>query len=142
MASVHRLGWGGGAVTLLAIWTTAAAAQSTVSWVPEPVRDQTFQLSIKNIMRGPELVGEAPAGVRWTDDSRWVYFRWRPGGLAWNAEPSLYRVSAGGGEPEKLTDEQADAAAPLIAPGDISTGPAVARLQPSTATSGWWIAAP
>jgi dipeptidyl aminopeptidase/acylaminoacyl peptidase len=120
MTSVHRLGWGGAAVALFAAWTAAAAAQSTATWVPMPVRDQTFQLSIKNIMRGPELVGEAPTDIRWTDDSQWVYFRWRPGGLTWNAERSLYRVSAKGGEPEKLADQQADSLAPLIAAGDIS----------------------
>ncbi|MCG6987792.1 MAG: prolyl oligopeptidase family serine peptidase [Gemmatimonadetes bacterium] len=120
MSSVRRLWWGGASVALLAWWTTAAAAQSTAAWVPEPVRNQTFQLSIKNIMRGPELVGEAPTNVRWTDDSQWVYFRWRPGGMAWDVEPSLYRVAAKGGAPEKLTDEQATEQAPLFARGDIS----------------------
>ncbi|MGD8322022.1 MAG: prolyl oligopeptidase family serine peptidase [Gemmatimonadota bacterium] len=96
------------------------AAQSTAAYVPEPVRDQTFQLSIEHIMRGPELVGEAPSDVRWTDDSKWVYFRWLPGGNAWNDDPALYRVEAGGGEPLKLDEDEARDAAPLIAPGDLS----------------------
>ena len=136
MAFVRRPGWGGVAVALLATWTTAAAAQSTATWVPEPVRNQTFQLSIKNIMRGPELVGQAPAGVRWTDNSQWVYFRWKPGGLEWNADASLYRVGAKGGEPEKLTDDQVEAAAPLIASGDISVD---RRWRVSTVAGDLWL---
>jgi dipeptidyl aminopeptidase/acylaminoacyl peptidase len=136
MALIRRPGWGGAAVALFASWTAAASAQSAATWVPAPVRGQAFQLSIRNIMRGPELVGEAPTGVRWTDDSRWVYFRWRPGGLAWNAEPSLYRVAARGGEPEQLTDAQADEAAPLIAPGDLSPD---GRWRVSTVRGDLWL---
>jgi dipeptidyl aminopeptidase/acylaminoacyl peptidase len=97
-----------------------ADAQSTAAFVPEPVRDQEFQLSIRDIMRGPELVGDAPAQVRWTDDSAWIYFRWKPGGEAWDAEPSLYRVPARGGEPERLDEAATREAGPLIAPGDLS----------------------
>jgi len=63
------------AVVALAASTGAAHAQSTAAYVPEVARNADFELSINSIMRGPELVGEAPTGVRWTDDSRWVYFR-------------------------------------------------------------------
>lgn len=71
-------------------------------------------------MRGAELVGQAPGQIRWTDDSEFVYFRWKPGGMEWDASTSLYRVSADGGEPEMLDDDAADEVAPLIASGDIS----------------------
>ncbi|HEY0809014.1 MAG TPA: prolyl oligopeptidase family serine peptidase [Longimicrobiales bacterium] len=81
---------------------------------------QSFDLSIKNIMRGPELVGAAPERVQWTDDSRWVYFRWRPGGLPWTADTSWYRVAATGGAPEKLTSQVADSLTVLIAGGPRS----------------------
>jgi dipeptidyl aminopeptidase/acylaminoacyl peptidase len=108
------------AVGALAATVSAASAQSTATWVPEPARGQTFELSIRNVMRGPELVGEAPSSVRWTDDGDWIYFRWKPGGQAWDVEPALYRVRARGGEPERLDEEAARAAAPLIAPGDLS----------------------
>ncbi len=104
-------------------WATtagAASAQSTATWVPQPVRGQTFNLSIKSIMRGPEVVGEAPSSVRWTDDSAWIYFRWKPGGEAWDVPTALYRVRGRGGEPERLDDDAARDAAPLIASGDIS----------------------
>ena len=79
-----------------------------------------FDLTVANIMRGPELVGTSPMAVRWTDDSRWVYFRWKPGGLAWHEETSLYRVPAVGGAPEKLPEAAADSLAPLLAEGDTS----------------------
>ena len=97
-----------------------AAAQSSAAYVPNAVRGQDFELSVRNIMRGPELVGESPTQVRWTDDSRWLYFRWRPGGLDWHEERSLYRVPAAGGTPEKLDDDAAYEAAVLIAGGDLS----------------------
>ena len=98
----------------------SAAAQSSAAYVPDAARGQDFELSIRSIMRGPALVGESPNQVRWTDDSEWVYFRWRPGGLAWDEERSLYRVPADGGTPEKLDDDAEFAAAVSIADGDIS----------------------
>lgn len=79
----------------------------------------TFELTVANIMRGPELVGESPSRVRWTDDGRWIYFRWKPGGRPWDEEPALYRVRADGGEPERLSEEAADSLGVLIAPGDV-----------------------
>jgi dipeptidyl aminopeptidase/acylaminoacyl peptidase len=111
-------------LALACLWTLsatgAARAQLVADRVPESVRGERFQLSIRNIMRAQENVGESPVQLRWTDDSKSLYFRWRPGGLEWNTPRSLYRVSASGGEPEKLTDEEADAIAPLIAGGDLS----------------------
>jgi dipeptidyl aminopeptidase/acylaminoacyl peptidase len=80
----------------------------------------SFELTVSNIMRGPEHVGEAPAMVRWTDDSRWVYFQWKPGGESWSDPAALYRVPATGGEPVRLSDEAADSLGLLFAHGDIS----------------------
>jgi dipeptidyl aminopeptidase/acylaminoacyl peptidase len=79
-----------------------------------------FELTVPNIMRGPELVGDGPTGVQWSDDGRWIYFRWKRGGEAWHAPLSLYRVRAAGGEPERLTDEQADSLGVFLVSGDIS----------------------
>jgi hypothetical protein len=62
--------------------------------------DPGFELTIENIMRGPEHVGQSPSGVRWSDDGRWIYFRWLPGGAEWDASSSLYRVAAAGGTPQ------------------------------------------
>lgn len=81
---------------------------------------QNFDLSVRNIMRGPELVGAPPEAVQWTDDARWIFFRWKPGGRPWHEELSWYRVPAAGGAPEKLTPQQADSLNVLIAPGPRS----------------------
>src|SRR5665213_652087 len=84
--------------------------------MPAPLMAQSaapFDFSIKNIMRGPELYGTAPANVRWSADSRWIYFSWIEPGSSWNAPPSEYRVRAvAGAKPEKLTPAQVDSAAP------------------------------
>ena len=76
-----------------------------------------FDLSIDNIMRGPELYGTAPTQVRFSDDARWVYFRWRKPGV--DTADTSYRVRVEGGEPEALTREQADSLTPQ--PGTWST---------------------
>jgi dipeptidyl aminopeptidase/acylaminoacyl peptidase len=79
-----------------------------------------FELTVDNIMRGPEHVGEAPSGVRWSDDGAWLYFRWKPGGRPWHESPALYRVRVRGGTPERLSDEAADSLGALLASGDVS----------------------
>ncbi|MGH7476062.1 MAG: prolyl oligopeptidase family serine peptidase [Longimicrobiales bacterium] len=79
-----------------------------------------FELTVANIMRGPELVGTEPDQVRWTPDGEWIYFRWKPGGLDWYTPPSLYRVRHSGGEPERLTGAVADSLGVLVAAGDVS----------------------
>src|SRR5690606_28460226 len=58
--------------------------------------------------------------IRWTDDGRWIYFLWKPGGRPWHEERALYRVPARGGAPERLSEEAADAVGPLLAQGEIS----------------------
>lgn len=94
----------------LLLFGSAAAQQANSS----------FELTVENIMRGPEHVGLAPSAIQWSDDGRWIFFRWLPGGNAWHDSPALYRVSARGGEPEKLTDAQADSVAVLLAGGPRS----------------------
>jgi dipeptidyl aminopeptidase/acylaminoacyl peptidase len=96
------------------------SAQSVAQAEPETAVRFAFPLTIQSIMRGPEVVGVSPSAIRWTDDSRWIYFRWLPGGAAWHDEPDLYRVPAGGGEPEAVDEEAADSLAILFAPGELS----------------------
>ncbi len=81
---------------------TALAVSLSAQNAPAP----TFDLSIDNLMRGPELYGTPPDLVRFSDDSRWVYFRWRRPGA--DSTARLYRVAAGGGEPESLSSIAAD----------------------------------
>jgi dipeptidyl aminopeptidase/acylaminoacyl peptidase len=95
------------AVILLAVGGAASVAA------------QDFELTVENIMRGPELVGSAPQRLRggggfsgggavfsWSPDSRYIYFRWQQPGVDTTAVP--YRVAAGGGDPERIPDEVAD----------------------------------
>jgi dipeptidyl aminopeptidase/acylaminoacyl peptidase len=70
-----------------------------------------FDLSVPNIMRGELLVGRSPSEVRWSDDARWVFFRWRDPESG-DTATSVYRVAAGGGRPERLSDEEARRTAP------------------------------
>jgi dipeptidyl aminopeptidase/acylaminoacyl peptidase len=93
---------------------STSAAQSARAQQPR------FELTIQNIMRGPEHIGQAPGLVRWSDDGQWIYFRWLPGGHAWDDEPKMYRVAARGGEPVELTDRQADSVGVLLAGGPLS----------------------
>jgi dipeptidyl aminopeptidase/acylaminoacyl peptidase len=83
-------------------------------------RAQTFDLSIRNIMRGPELVGVPPQNVQFSDDDKWVFFRWKPGGRPWHEDLALYRVRARGGAPEKLSEAHADSLGVLLASGTMS----------------------
>ncbi|MFC1660341.1 prolyl oligopeptidase family serine peptidase [Gemmatimonadota bacterium] len=96
-------------------------AQATATIEPEFARSVDFPLTIQSIMRGPELVGSSPQGVRWTDDAQWIYFRWLPGGGVWDDSAEMYRVPAEGGEPEPVDDEMADSIAVFISGGDLST---------------------
>ncbi|MEO6209598.1 MAG: prolyl oligopeptidase family serine peptidase [Gemmatimonadaceae bacterium] len=82
----------------------------------------TFDFSIKGIMRGHDLVGRTPTDVRWSADSRWIYFAWNPPGTDAREPLHAYRVRAEAGAiPESLTVVQMDSAGPLAAAGDLST---------------------
>jgi dipeptidyl aminopeptidase/acylaminoacyl peptidase len=80
-----------------------------------------FDLSIANIMRGPEVYGREPQRVRWSADGRWIYFYWNAPGTKWSEPLQPYRVRAtAGATPERLTETQVDSAGPLFADGTYS----------------------
>ena len=82
---------------------------------------QSFDFSIKNIMRGPELYGQVPQDVRWSADSKWIYFNWVEPGSDWRETPKRYRVRAvPGAKPERVTPAQFDSAGALVTTGDRS----------------------
>jgi dipeptidyl aminopeptidase/acylaminoacyl peptidase len=103
----------------LSAWTLALGLACAVPPVAAQ-SSQPFELTVQNIMRGPEHVGQAPSQVRWSEDGRFLYFRWLPGGADWAAEPSLYRVASSGGTPVQLTDQQSDSVGVLLAAGPRS----------------------
>jgi dipeptidyl aminopeptidase/acylaminoacyl peptidase len=107
-------------VLAFALAAPMSALAQVADFEPVVARDNPFDLTIRNIMRGPEHLGEAPAGLSWTDDGEWLYFSWRPGGGAWDDNRTLYRVPAGGGAPEPVDDATADSTGILRAGGDLS----------------------
>ena len=113
------------AAALAAIaWCAAAPAlqaQNLARFEPVPARGNDFPLTLESIMRGPEHIGQAPAGVRWSDDGEWIYFRWLPGGGEWHDTSALYRVRGTGGTPERVSDEDEIALGPILAGGDVSS---------------------
>jgi len=91
-------------------------ATTLLSVVPSYAAAQTFELTIPNVMRGGDLIGEAPQSLRgggfggtqfdWSPDSRHIYFRWRQPGVDTALVP--YRVGVDGGTPERITEREAD----------------------------------
>ena len=68
-----------------------------------------FDFSIPNIMRGPELYGRQPGDVRWSADSKWIYFTWLEPGTDWRETPKQFRVRAEpGSKPERVSIQQVD----------------------------------
>jgi dipeptidyl aminopeptidase/acylaminoacyl peptidase len=62
-----------------------------------------FELTIDSIMRGPDLVGYPPSGLRWSADSQKLYFEWRKPA---EDKASTYVVPRTGGTPRKLAEDE------------------------------------
>ena len=71
-----------------------------------------FELTIDSLMRGPRLVGYAPANPYWSQDSQKVYFRWKQADEPRLKEMSLYVVNRDGSGLRRLTEEEARLAPP------------------------------
>ena len=83
-------------ISTLSAQSPAPAARSKA-----PAR---VEMTIDSIMRGPDLVGYPPSGLRWSGDSSKLYFEWRKPG---EEESSTYVVNRDGGEPKKLSEAEA-----------------------------------
>src|SRR6188508_825750 len=68
-----------------------------------------IEMTVDSIMRGPDLVGYPPTELRWSGDSSKLYFEWRKPG---EEEASTYVVDKDGGEPKKLSAEEAKVTPP------------------------------
>src|SRR5262245_2304933 len=75
-----------------------SAGSSTAVSDPKPL-----DLTVDSIMRGSDLVGYPPSGLRWSGDSQKLYFDWRQVG---DVKPGTYVVGRDGGTPRKLTDDE------------------------------------
>ena len=72
-------------------------------------------------MRGPELYGRVPQDVRWSADSKWIYFNWLEAGTDWRETPKRFRVRAvPGAKPERVSPAQFDSSGALVTTGDRS----------------------
>ena len=86
-----------------------------------PVAAQEFELTVENIMRGPELVGTPPRGIgggfgggfSWSPDSRHIYFMWEQPSV--DTTQVLYRVGPDDSTPERF--EGADTDTIITGPG-------------------------
>ncbi len=95
--------------------------QATSQPSTAPAAHGNFELTIPNIMRGPEHYGREPSRVRWTPDGQWIYFMWNEAGTPWNEEPKPYRVRArAGAAPEQVSTAHMDSVGPLVEAGAVS----------------------
>ena len=62
-----------------------------------------FELGVDSIMRGVDLVGYPPSGLRFSGDSKELFFEWRKPG---DDEAATYVVARAGGEPRRLSDAE------------------------------------
>ncbi|MEA3013000.1 MAG: hypothetical protein QOD42_1545 [Sphingomonadales bacterium] len=106
------------AVVAALLFQQAFARQAFARQSQQARPAKAFELTVDSIMRGPDLVGYAPAGVYWSQDSRRVFFRWKRAGEPRLKETDLYVVGADGASLRKLTDEEARQAPP--AGGELS----------------------
>src|SRR5579863_1839488 len=67
---------------------------------------EKFALTVDNIMRGPALVGYEPSLVRWSFDSRALYFQWKQSTDKPEAPMDTYTVNRDGSGLRKLSDEE------------------------------------
>lgn len=95
-------------LAVLPISSPSAQSKSPVA-AAAPARNAPVEMTVDSIMRGPDLVGYPPSGLRWSGDSTKLYFQWRKPG---EEQASTYVVDRSGREPRKLSDEEAKNAPP------------------------------
>ena len=82
-------------------WLTAE--QQAAKPAAAPAATSAMTLTIDSIMRGPALVGNPPAGVRWSRDSSKAYFTWQKPG---EERSNTYVVNRDGTGLKQLTEEE------------------------------------
>ncbi|WP_103019150.1 prolyl oligopeptidase family serine peptidase [Salinibacter altiplanensis] len=67
--------------------------------------ERTSALTVEQIMQEPETwIGDWPTNARWHESGKALYFDWNPEGDF--PSDSLYKVSRGGGAPQKVSPEE------------------------------------
>src|SRR5688572_28072335 len=83
-----------------------AAALFVAAWLavgPAAASAAPFELTVDSIMRGPRLVGNPPDDLRWSGDSRELFFEWKLGG---EDEAATWVVSVDRPQPRRLGDDE------------------------------------
>ncbi|HPW20132.1 MAG TPA: prolyl oligopeptidase family serine peptidase [Vicinamibacterales bacterium] len=96
-------------VSLAAPALTAQQPPAAAPAAARPAAPPRLTLDVDSIMRGPDLVGYPPSGLRWSGDSRDLFFEWRKPG---EAEASTYVLSQHDAVPRRLTEEERKLAPP------------------------------
>jgi dipeptidyl aminopeptidase/acylaminoacyl peptidase len=81
----------------------ALALALPIAAPPAAAPQGAFELTVDNIMRGPKLVGHPPEDLRWSGDSRELFFEWR---LGTEDEAATWVVSPDRPQPRRLTDAE------------------------------------
>ena len=68
-----------------------------------PRASNAFALTVDSIMRGPELVGNPPNNLRWSGDSKELYFDWL---MPKEDQSSTWVVAREGGTPKRLSEAE------------------------------------
>ena len=100
-------------LTLLSIATSQIAEGQQGAASKSASGAGAFELTIDNIMRGPELVGYEPRAVRWSGDNQRIYFQWKQPGDPRDRDFDTYVVNRDGSGLKKLTEQEAKDAPPL-----------------------------
>ena len=85
-------------LTLTVYTEQQGSSPSTASKAAAP-----FPLTVDSIMRGPELIGYPPTDLRWSGDSKELFFEWRKAG---EDQAATWKVSRDGGAPMRLSDAE------------------------------------
>lgn len=101
----------------------AAAPAAARASTPTPAR---VDLTVDSIMRGPDLVGYPPSGLRWSGDGARLYFEWQTRG---EDDDATWVVSADGRGLRRLTDDERKLAPPVSGQWDRARRRAVAAVR-------------
>jgi len=90
---------------LVIIPLLALAASTWIAASQSPASTSTPQamLTVDSIMRGPKLVGNPPAAIRFSKDSSQIYFSWQK---ATDERTSTYAVNRDGSGLKQLTPDE------------------------------------
>jgi dipeptidyl aminopeptidase/acylaminoacyl peptidase len=88
---------------LLALICAAGVMAPSFAKATEGRQPASFPLTVDSIMRGPELVGNPPNNLRWSGDSKELYFEWL---MPKEDQAATWVVAREGGTPRRLSETE------------------------------------